>query len=855
VRFLGVARVACALVQLCHRWPRAVTAAAVIAILAGIAVGARLGFETNVLNLMPRHDPAVTEFKRVLDEFGTVDTLVIVVRIEDEARLETGLVLVDALEAELRGSPHLARIEAHLEDPVHLAETMLRHAVLFLDEKGLAALQERLTREGLRARAADIRAALESPQGLIAKEFLLRDPLGFLPLLLARLNRAPAVLKVDFSSGYYLSADHTLALLLIKPVRPAQDIRFDRVLMPDLERRIATARARVAVERDLDESEVPRVQIGGGYRIALDDGNLITRDVITNALTSLAGVLLLFFLAYRRFATARYAFLPLAVGLALTFTFAGLALGQLNSATAGVAALLVGLGIDFTIVLYARYLEGRCRGLSLADALAEMAATAGPAVALGALTTFGTFYAFLGTRFIGLREFGLLTGTGILFMAVVAFLLLPALVTLFDRERELQPPSRWFDVGPLLAFSIRRRRLVFAATAVVTVLALLALPRIRFDDDMRNLRSSSNQGVAIQDQIGKAFGLSFNAMMVRIEAPDVPSALARVQSVVVGLDGLVKEGVVSSYESLANLVPPEQAQERALAWLAAHRDLAEPGRVQANLLASLKEEGLVAEAFAPGLATLAEALNPTHRVSIDVWQGTPVQQVVERSLRVRPGAVTTVINVFSPTGMWRREAPPQLVELVSRVPGAHLTGVNMVAQALRRIVWQDSAIAGAVGLVAVLIILWLDFRSLRSCLLCLAPPAFGIVWTLGVMAAFGLALNLLNVFVITMVIGVGSDYGIYVLQRLQENGTTAEVAQTGRAVLLAALCTLVGFGSLVTTHYPGLRSMGWMAALGVSFSYFVAIFLVPLFARRKGTSPGLSRAGTEATSDGRGGGG
>ncbi len=74
--------------------------------------------------------------------------------------------------------------------------------------------------------------------------------------------------------------------------------------------------------------------------------------------------MLLFFLAYRRFATVHYAFLPLATGLALTFIFAAATLGELNSATSGFSALLVGLGIDFTIVTYGRYLEGRLAGAS-----------------------------------------------------------------------------------------------------------------------------------------------------------------------------------------------------------------------------------------------------------------------------------------------------------------------------------------------------------------------------------------------------------------------------------------------------------------------------------------------------------
>ena len=58
------------------------------------------------------------------------------------------------------------------------------------------------------------------------------------------------------------------------------------------------------------------------------------------------------------------------------------------------------------------------------------------------------------------------------------------------------------------------------------------------------------------------------------------------------------------------------------------------------------------------------------------------------------------------------------------------------------------------------------------------------------------------------------------------------LAQTARAVTLAALTTIVGFGTLITTHYPGLQSMGWMALLGVSFACFTAIVLVPLVARR-----------------------
>jgi hypothetical protein len=106
--------------------------------------------------------------------------------------------------------------------------------------------------------------------------------------------------------------------------------------------------------------------------------------------------------------------------------------------------------------------------------------------------------------------------------------------------------------------------------------------------------------------------------------------------------------------------------------------------------------------------------------------------------------------------------------------------------------------------------------------------ALGVLWTLGILVAVGLPLNQMNVFVTTMIVGIGSDYGIHVYHRYREGASLARLAETARSVLLAALTTVVGFGSLILTHYPGLQSIGWMTALGVLLSCFAAIVVLPL---------------------------
>lgn len=818
------------LVRIGCRFPRTVLLLAAAAVVAGVWVGVHLSFETDVLNLMPRRDPVVADFRRVLEEFGALENLVLAVPVPSEEKLETTLAFVGSLAAEIEQSPLLDHVQSQIEDPVKLADAILHHAVLFLDEDGLATLGTRLSDESLAARAADLRSALDTPHGMVAKELGLRDPLGFLPLLLGQLNRAPATMKVDYSTGHFVAADHSMAVILAKPSGPAQNIDFDTRLLADLNRRISTVRERFAQEEEIAIEDVPEVLIGGGHRIAYEDATLIKKDIAVNSAASLVGVMVLFFIAYRRFATAHYAFFPLAVGLALTFVFTGLALGRLNSATSGFSALLVGLGIDFTIVMYGRYLEGRHAGLDCPTAWDEVARWSGPAVFMGAITTVGTFYAFLATRFTGLVEFGLLTGTGIVFMMLAAFLVLPALVRLFDRGKTPPLMAPWLQLGGVLRWSSRHRRWVLGGTLVLTVGALLVAPHIAFDDDVRNLRAPSNQGVLVQERVAEAFGLSFNAMMVRIEAATETEALDAATRLARGLDELVARRVISSYESVANLVPPLESQQRALAWLREHEELTDPTRVTGVLYSALASQGLNPAAFSEGFGALADAFRPAGPVSLEIWADTPVQQVVDRSVRKTAEGVVTVVNVFAPPGMWRREAPPELETLVSTIAGARLTGVNLVSRALRRMVWQDAAIAGGLGLVLVFLMLWWDFRKPSLAALCLVPVVVAMVWTLAFMHLLGMPLNLLNVFVTTMIIGIGSDYTLHVLHRIREGADVAALAGTARSVVVAALTTIVGFGSLVTTHYPGLVSMGWMASFGALFSALIAVVVIPLIA-------------------------
>ena len=103
------------------------------------------------------------------------------------------------------------------------------------------------------------------------------------------------------------------------------------------------------------------------------------------------------------------------------------------------------------------------------------------------------------------------------------------------------------------------------------------------------------------------------------------------------------------------------------------------------------------------------------------------------------------------------------------------------------------------------------------------------------MVALGIAMNFMNIFVTTMIIGIGVDYGIHMMHRYREcrdlslADLESGLTETGKAVVLAAASTMVGFGSLSLSVYPGLRSMGLVAILGAAATALVAITLLPAY--------------------------
>jgi predicted RND superfamily exporter protein len=203
---------------------------------------------------------------------------------------------------------------------------------------------------------------------------------------------------------------------------------------------------------------------------------------------------------------------------------------------------------------------------------------------------------------------------------------------------------------------------------------------------------------------------------------------------------------------------------------------------------------------------------------------------VRRYVRQYDDEVRIVSYMTLSDPRWKRDPPPGLVEdLTLDDAGIVVTGTNVVGVELRRIFSVESRKAVSLGLMVVLVLLLVDFRSLKLTLVALTQLVCGVTMMLGLMHLFGYRLNYVNAFVATMILGVGIDYSIHMVHRMSLSGGKIDsgLLETGKAVVIAAFTNIAAFGTLALGNYPALRSFGVVATLGSATCLFTALTLVP----------------------------
>lgn len=642
---------------------------------------------------------------------------------------------------------------------------------------------------------------------------------------------------------------------------------------------------------DRTRAEVPGVNAGltGGPVLEVDEMAQSQKDTLLASVVALALCALLFIYGYQETGRPIKAVACLLVGLAYTLAYATATIGHLNILTITFLPILIGLAIDFGIHLVSRYEEELRAGRPEQQAVEMALVQTGRGIFTGGLTTAGAFLAMGFTEFKGVREMGLICGGGLLLCLIPMLTLLPVLLlrgrqNLLDHSRPPPPDPR----ARLERLWLDRPALTLGLATTLTLFAAAHLRRVEFDYNLLNLQSAGLPAVVYEHKLIRhanrsvIFGVvtagsleEARALQARLEAlpsvagvdsmvphltEDQTRRLALVRQIRAQLAGLRFAAVDPEPVNLAEL---RHTLRRLQAYLGLGADLSERGG-EAGLSDSLRE---VRAAVARLLTTLAEAEPERAARQLGAFQRALLRDLQDtlRAIQnqddtapLRPEDIPAplrhrfisksgdryLLQVNPRSNVWERVHQEVFVrELRQVAPDA--TGEPVQLYEYTTLLKDSYVQAAWYALAAVAGLVWLHFRSLTALLLALLPVGVGMLWLAGYLGWTGQPFNPANIMTLPLVVGIGVTNGIHVLNRYaEERSPTIFGRSTGKAVLLSALTTVAGFGSLMLARHRGIASLGLVMSVGTLACLVAGVVVLPAalqLLQRRGWQPGHRR--------------
>ena len=770
---------------------------------------------TDIHELLPTTARSVVDLKEVTQRLESIDNLAVLV-FSQHTKASQRFVVDLAKKLEKAPRTIISGIEYRIDRELKFFKD---RQALFMDLSDLIRVKKYI------AQRISYEKELYNPLNIFLQRELPEPKLDFLAL------RQKYNLKASFYSnlpeGFFATPDQTKRALLVNlPGQPSGIEAAQRL----------KATVAQAVEELHPETYAPDlvVKYTGGVQNNIEEQAALVEDLelSTVAVTLIVSIAMLLF--YRNIRATLALVLSLFMGTLWTFGLSYYLVGYLNANSAFLGSIVLGNGINFGIIYLARYLEERRNVLNHSDST-QLAmthtATSTWTAALAAGLSYGSLML---TSFRGFRQFGVIGFVGMVLCWISAFTVLPALLTVFggnttqSRSYSKKAPRSLFANS--LAYTVFKiPKAIWILSILVTLISIGTLSRLSPAiletnlSKLRNKQSMTEGSGYLSKHIDEIFQHYLSPMVVLPDSVENARKITKILRAKKAKEG--PQSLIASVQTLDDFIPEHQAEK-----IEVFREIRKllPRRIMSRLSESDQK---VAQEF------LSEA-------SFKPIKAKDLPPLILTKFTERDGTLGKLVLVEPPLSSttWGGE---KLVAFTSELrtitdsvePDAPVAGTLAVAADMVQAISYDGPRATLFAFIAVIILVILLFRNIKTISLVLFALILGVIWLGGIILGFDLRINFLNFIALPITFGIGVDYGVNIFQRYREdkNADILHVMRsTGSAVGLCSFTTITGYTSLLIASNQGFVSFGVLAVAGEMTCLIAALLSLPAYLVLKG---------------------
>jgi predicted RND superfamily exporter protein len=539
---------------------------------------------------------------------------------------------------------------------------------------------------------------------------------------------------------------------------------------------------------------------------------LLINDSFFTLIFSTIAIFLLIVVLEASFKRGLIVLFPLLFGLTWTAGTLGWLGIPITIATAGLSAMLLGLGMEYSIFMVSRFAEER--GKHDADySVREAVSNVGASLTASGTTTLIGFLALTLSAFPVLSDLGLSLAIGIAFMLSATIFAAPVILLIEDRiGRKLKGEKE-----------IRHEQEVREKEAKKLHLTEIYQGYGRF--------VSQKPWIVLFIAVGITVLMFVGISMIENQDIDFETILPDDLEAMVAYLNLIGEfGDSSSILIYVSVEPGFSGSNEP-------QDIRDPRVLE--YIDRLSQKGLTVQDV-ESVRSISQAIKEANDGVI------PQTITQEREFFEQPQIRGLINEDYSATLITfsanedaysdRREVARQFREMIDQTEGvagveAQAAGGIVVESELDKINGPDSQKTSLISLAGIVVFLYILTRSVRNTFLPLMTVVLGIIWTLGLGGFFGVPFNNITTSVITMTIGIGIDFGLQIMTRYNyelekhDKRKAMEVTLTNimSPMIITVVAALVGFRAMSLGELTLMADLGSMMSFGVAGSMLAAI--------------------------------
>ncbi len=761
---------------------------------------------TDLEELLPAKARSVLDLNEVRTRLLTTNNLAVLALSNDTKASKR---FVDDLARELSNLPGetIAGVEYRIDKELAFFEG---RKSLFIDRSDLLSIRN-FIREKI-----DYELSLYNPLTIVENKNIREPGLDFEAL--KRKYESKTSSYARFPDGYYASPDQKKRVLLANLPANASGITASKQLREATD----TVIARLDPKKYAPDLEI---HFGGGVQDLIDEHEALIEDLLLSTVLVCILVSVAMLIYFKSLMGTLALLLSLFIGTFWTFGVGFFQVGYLNANSAFMASIVIGNGINFGIILLARFMEERRKRKETPRCLYIAVQKTLSATGVAALAAGLAYGSLMLTSFRGFRQFGVIGFTGMALCWLAAYTFLPSFMVLLYRAGFLRKPVA--KTEPVISGWITRLiqrypKAILGVTGFFTLVSLVSLVRIGpelIETDMKKLRnkhSAINGSIywsAVVDEIFQRYLLP--VVILPKEKSDVKKIADEVRKTKAA-EG--DKSFIVNVSTLDDFIAADQPEKI--------RILRE--------IDQLLPRQLIEKLSPQEKRMTRELLSPQSFQSYGLQDLPPL---VRNKFLERDGTIGKIVMI-EPSLSPELTKSENLIHFVRSIrdaadkvaPGTAVAGTLPVTSDLFESIMKDGPSATLFAFLAVFLLIVVLFRDIPTVAQCSFALLLGVLLMFGYILIFREKINFLNFIALPITFGIGVDYGVNIFQRYRlekSKGILPVLKHTGGAVMLASFTTVTGYGSLLIASNQAFVSFGKLAVLGEFTCVFAAVVALP----------------------------